>query len=272
MRYIRQLPTVALRDSVDHLWCLADGPRYPAERILPTGTTELVINLAADTVAITNHQGSQRFSGAVVSGPYARPVDIDAREHTAMMGVHFKPGGVRAVLGLSPHELLGTHVGLDTLWNGMAADLRTQICEAESVEKRFAIVEFALLARSGRGLTLTREVAYAVQALSLAHHSPSIESLARAVGFSHRRLIQLFSTQVGMPPKRFARLQRFRHAHYAVATAQSPPHWPTFAVEHGYADQPHMIREFQEFSGMTPAQQLRRSRYVAKDDHIALDR
>ncbi|CQD14556.1 hypothetical protein BN970_02983 [Mycolicibacterium conceptionense] len=46
MRYIRQPPTVALRDSVDHLWCIADGPAYPAERILPTGTTELVINLA----------------------------------------------------------------------------------------------------------------------------------------------------------------------------------------------------------------------------------
>lgn len=272
MRYIRQPPTVALRDSVDHLWCLADGPRYPAERILPTGTTELVINLGADAVSITNQQGSQRFSGTVVSGPYSRPFDIDAREHTAMVGVHFKPGGVRAALGVSPHELLGTHVGLDTLWNGAAADLRTEICQAESVRKRFAIVEFALLARSRGGRGLTREVAFAVHVLSLDHRPPSIESLARAIGFSHRRLIQLFTTQVGMPPKRFARVQRFRHAHDAVATALSPPHWPTFAVEHGYADQSHMIREFQEFSGMTPRQQLCRSRYVAKDDHIALER
>lgn len=271
MRYIRQPPTVALRDSVDHLWCLADGPRYPAERILPTGTTELVINLAADAVAITNHHGSQRFSGSVVSGPYFRPFDIDAREHTAMVGVHFKPGGVRAALGVSPRDLHGSHLDLDTLWNRTAADLRSQICEARSVTQRFALLERALLTRSDHDCGLSREVAFAVRTLSVSC-PPSIESLACEVGFSHRRLIQLFTTQIGMPPKRFARLQRFRHAHDAVSAALSPPHWPTFAIEHGYADQSHMIREFHEFSGMTPGQQLCRSRYVAKDDHIALGR
>lgn len=270
MRYIRQPPTVALRDSVDHLWCIADGPRYSAERILPTGTTELVINLGADTIAITNRQGPQRFSGTAVSGPYTRPFDIDAREHTAMVGVHFKPGGVRAVLGVSPHELLGSHIDLDAVWNGAAADLRSEICEAKSIPHRLAIVESALLTRLRGGRELTPEVAFAVDALSL-DRQPSIEKLAREIGFSHRSLIQMFTSQVGMPPKRFARLQRFRHAHDAVSAALSPPHWPTFAVEHGYADQSHMIREFQEFSGMTPAQQLRRSGYVAKADHIALE-
>lgn len=269
MRYIRQPPTVALRDSVDHLWCLADGPTYSVERILPTGTTELVVNLGADTIAIANNQGSQRFPGVVASGPYTEPFDIDAREHTAMVGVHFKPGGIRAALGISPHELVGSHLDLDAVWIGAAADLRCQICEAETVTRRFAIVESALLTRSRADGGLTREVAFAVNALSLTRR-PSIDTLAHEVGFSHRRLIQLFTTQVGMPPKRFARLQRFRHAHEAVSLASSPPNWPTFAIELGYADQSHMIREFQEFSGMTPTQQLRQSRYAAKDDHIPL--
>ncbi|MGV0812660.1 helix-turn-helix domain-containing protein [Mycolicibacterium boenickei] len=270
MRYIRQPPTVALRDSVDHLWSIADGPTYSAERILPTGTTELVVNLGADFIAITNDHGSQRFSGTVVCGPYTRPFDIDAREHTAMVGVHFKPGGVRAVLGVSPHELLGSHIDLDALWNDAAVDLRARICDAESVGQRFSIVESALLSRAQRGCELTREVAFAVDTLSLGNSRRSIEMLAHEVGYSHHRLIQLFTNQVGMPPKRFARLQRFRRAHEAVACTPSPPHWPTFAVAHGYADQAHMIREFRQFSGMTPAQHLRRRGYIAKDDHIAL--
>ncbi|MGV0769756.1 DUF6597 domain-containing transcriptional factor [Mycobacterium syngnathidarum] len=271
MRYFRQLPTVALRNSVDHLWCIADGPRYSAERILPTGTTELVINLDADTIAITNQQGPQRFSGATVCGPYSRAFDIDARAHTTMVGVHFRPGGVRAILGIPPRELGGSHVDLAAVWNRGAADLRSQICEAESVGQRLQIIESALLTRFHSDRALTREVAFAVNALSLSRRPAAIENLAREVGFSQRRLIQLFTTQVGMPPKRFARLQRFRHAHDAISSAPTPPHWPIFAVEHGYADQSHMIREFQEFSGMTPAQQLRHSGYVVKDDHIALE-
>ncbi|WKG06318.1 helix-turn-helix domain-containing protein [Mycolicibacterium sp. HK-90] len=270
MRYIRQPPAVALRDSVDHLWCIADGPTYPAERILPTGTTELVINLAADVITITNHQGPQQFSGVTVSGPYTGPFDIDAREHTAMVGVHFKPGGVRAVLGIAPHELLDAHLDLDALWN-RAADLRARICAATSTAQRLAIVESALLTHSRNGPEPTREVSFAMDALRVGSRQPSIHALAREVGFSHRRLIQLFTDQVGMPPKRFARLQRFRHAHDDVYSAPSSPHWPTFAIEHGYADQSHMIREFQEFSGMTPAEQRRRSVYAAKDDHVALE-
>lgn len=156
MRYIRQPPTVALRDSVDHLWCIADGPTYPAERILPTGTTELVINLAVDTIAIANSQGTQCLSGVVVSGPYTRPFDIDAREHTAMVGVHFKPGGVRAALGISAHELVDSHIDLDAMWNGAAADLRSEICETQSITQRLAIVERNLLARLSGRRELTR--------------------------------------------------------------------------------------------------------------------
>ncbi len=270
MRYIRQPPPVALRDSVDHLWCIADGPTYSAERILPTGTTELVINLSADVITITNHHGAQRFSGIAVCGPYTRAFDIDAREYTAMVGVHFKPGGARTVLGVPTRDLHGSHVDLEALWNRAAADLRSQVCESNSVTQRLALVEHELLRRSDGDCGLTREVAFAVRALS-AGRQPSIESVVREVGLSHRRLVQLFTTQVGMPPKRFARLQRFRRAHDAISSALFPPHWSTFAVEHGYADQSHMIREFQEFSGMTPAHQLQHSAYVAKDDHIALE-
>lgn len=270
MRYIRQPPAVALRDSVDHLWSIADGPAYPAERILPTGTTELVINLSADVVAITNHSGSQRYSGAAVSGPYTGSFDIDAREHTAMIGVHFKPGGVRAVLGVAPHELLDAHVDLDALW-GRAAGFRDRICEATSTAQRLAIVEAALLAQFRDDRQPAGAVSFAMDALRVASHQPSIATVARDVGLSHRRLIQLFTEQIGMSPKRFARLHRFRHAHAAVCSAPASPHWSTLAIEHGYADQSHMIREFQEFSGMTPAEQLRRRGYAAKDDHIALE-
>ncbi|MFN3006504.1 AraC family transcriptional regulator [Mycolicibacterium wolinskyi] len=270
MRYTRHTPAVALRDSVDHLWCIADGPRHSAERILPTGTTELVVNLGADTIAVTNNQGCQRFSGTVLAGPYTTPFDIDARMHTAMVGVHFKPGGARTVLGFSPPDLLDSHVDLHALWNGAADTIRAELCEAGSDAERFAILESALLALPANRTTLTPEVAFTVDALGYGTPHPPIAALAREVGFSHRRLVQLFTQQVGVPPKRFARVRRFRHAHHHVMSAQSLPHWPGFALAHGYADQSHMIREFRRFSGLTPVQHFRGRNLMSKDDHLAL--
>lgn len=120
MRYIRP-PPVVHRGRIQV--SLRADPAHRDRRI--------VINLSADAIAITNHQGSQRISRDAVYGPYTRQFDIDARENTAIVGVHFKPGGIRAVLGVSPHELLGSHINLDAVWNGAAADLHSETCEAE---------------------------------------------------------------------------------------------------------------------------------------------
>ena len=146
MHYTRHTPTYPLCDFVEYLWCLTDGPTHCAERILPGGTTELVINLHDNEIRVCDPVNSTvlRYSGAVVAGPYSRAFDIDASRHAAMLGVHFKPGGARALLGLPLHELRNTHVDLEQLWNAQACALRARVCEARSDAERFAVVETAL--------------------------------------------------------------------------------------------------------------------------------
>jgi len=43
--YSTQAPPPPLAAFVDHFWSLSDAPSHSMERILPTGTSELVINL-----------------------------------------------------------------------------------------------------------------------------------------------------------------------------------------------------------------------------------
>ena len=52
MDYIRHRPAPPLSDFVDFLWCLSDGPNHLTERILPGGTTELVINLRDNGISV----------------------------------------------------------------------------------------------------------------------------------------------------------------------------------------------------------------------------
>src|SRR5215208_3931263 len=148
MYYIRHRPAPPLSDFVDFLWCLSEGPTHPTERILPGGTTELVINLCDNGISIIDPQRRdplRRFSGTVVAGPYSRYFDIDASRHSEMVGVHFNPGGAQPFLGTSSKELLDTHVDLDQLWGTEAERLRTRACEARSPAMRFAVLECALM-------------------------------------------------------------------------------------------------------------------------------
>jgi AraC-like DNA-binding protein len=272
MYYIRHRPAPPLSDFVDFLWCLSEGPNHPTERILPGGTTELVINLRDNGISITDPQlrhPFRRFSGTVVAGPYSRYFDIDASRHSEMLGVHLKPGGARPFLGTSSNELLDTHVDLDQLWNADADRLRTRACEARSPAMRFAVVERALMSRLRSDFVESDGVAGVLHELLPGASTLPVGQIAERAGLSHRHLIKKFSASVGMTPKLFSRVRRFQRAMRQLRSCV-PPRWSDFAVECGYADQAHMIREIRLFSGLTPVQHLSSRRIETKDDHIAL--
>jgi hypothetical protein len=69
-------PFSPLSDLVEDFWLYADyTPRHLNERILPSGTAELVLNLRDDERRIYDRVRPgrcerERFSGAIVSGPY----------------------------------------------------------------------------------------------------------------------------------------------------------------------------------------------------------
>src|SRR5215472_7549376 len=116
MRYFSFRPTAPLDEFVDVFWMIAGGDAARRERILPSGTAELVINLHEDEIRIydTTQPGRcQRFSGAVANGTYSRPFACDARQHCSIIGVHFRPGGALPFLGVPAFELSDTHVNLE---------------------------------------------------------------------------------------------------------------------------------------------------------------
>src|SRR6187549_2802297 len=89
-------PGAPLSAFVANLWSLSDAPSHARERIVPSGTLELVINLDQDEFRIYDSlETSQfrRFSGAIVSGAYDSFFVIDTAQHASIIGVHFKPSG-----------------------------------------------------------------------------------------------------------------------------------------------------------------------------------
>src|SRR5687768_187818 len=132
MRFSTSKPSGLLSDLVENFW-LYEGyeGEHANERILPTGTIELVINLREDELRIYDAQRPNRcsrFSGAVVSGAYGKGFLSDSEEEAFILGIHFRPGGAFPFLGLPADELADSHVDLETLWGYSAKLLREQLC------------------------------------------------------------------------------------------------------------------------------------------------
>jgi len=78
-----------------------------------------------------------------------------------------------------------------------------------------------------------------------------IGQVADEVGWSHKHLIVQFRRQAGLRPKTAARLIRFDRV-WRHVDQRRPLDWGQVAADTGYADQAHLIRDFRQFTGITP--------------------
>ena len=99
-------------------------------------------------------------------------------------------------------------------------------------------------------------VEHALLRLRRSRGSASVAALANECRLSQRRFIEIFRDQVGLTPKSYGRLRRFRHSLFAIANSQRVD-WADLAVACGYSDQSHLIHEFRAFAGLTPSAYLR---------------
>jgi AraC-like DNA-binding protein len=268
MHYRSYRPGPPLADFVDYLWALRDAPSHSTERIVPSGTLELVVNLREDALRIYDPatHGWRRYSGAVVSGAYRRFFVIDARDHASIVGVHFRPGGAWAVLGVPPGELADRHVDLAMLWGQPGLELREQLYAAATSAERFALLERVLRSRMIDCRPGHPAVPLALAQLARPHIT--VGEVAACVQLSRRRFIEVFTMEVGMTPKRLSRVLRFQRA-TGLARRVHTPDWAGLARACGYSDQSHLIHDIGEFTGTSPRQLVPASEDV-KELHLAV--
>ena len=268
MALLVRTPAPPLGAYVALLWYEEnEQPGQGLERVMPTGAAELVMpaNEAADGAA---HALDGATAGApLVVGPQSRSLVIRRHPGAALLGVHFRPGGGRALLGVPLDALRDRVSPLDEVLGSPARRaLFERVRDGATPGAMLDRLERALLARLAGAAPRHPAVPHVLQRL----HGPRpcrVEDLAAEFGLSARWLRLVFNEEVGLGPRRYARVARFHRALAALPPAGRPA-WAAVAAAAGYCDQPHLVREFREFAGVEP------TRYVAlrteNEFHIAV--
>jgi AraC-like DNA-binding protein len=245
--YHRHLPRPPLSEFIEVLWLYENAqPSHRTERVLPTGTVELVINLRDD---------AGRSFDSVVAGPHSRFFMLDSGQPVSVIGAHFKAGGAFPFFALPMDELRNQHVPLDMLWGKGAVKLRELLLSTKTCEARLQQLEHVLVWRLRRGDEGHPAVRHALR--TLGHRVRRVAGVVDEIGMTQRRFIRLFSTEVGLTPKAFCRIRRFQHA-IALLDGRKEVQWADVALECGYYDQSHMVHDFHDFAGLSPANYLAR--------------
>jgi AraC-like DNA-binding protein len=279
MMFRSYVPSAPLCECVTDFWLYENyAGEHQRELILPSGTFEMVFNLQEDELRIyspAEPQQCRRFAGALVSGPYSGSFMSDAAEERTILGVHFKPGGAPAILGIPASEFRDVHVDLRTIWGPAAGALRERLCALKEPTDRFDLLEQTLMQRLVTNPNGHGAVRVALDVLMRTHGQVKTRDIARAVDLSQRRFIELFSSEVGLTPRLFGRIRRFQHA---VGQSQNATgtNWAQLAIDCGYFDQSHLIRDFLAFAGVSPndyrrrQEQLDRAGVHTKRHHLPL--
>jgi AraC-like DNA-binding protein len=125
---------------------------------------------------------------------------------------------------------------------------------------RFAVMDRALqtaAARVSRGNEVTRELQYVWSLITRSDGAIRVADCAEAVGWSRRRLLERFTAEFGMTPKRAARVARLQASRRSLESGEPPAR---VAAACGYADQAHLTREWTALAGYSPGRWLEAER------------
>ncbi len=250
--YVEAPPPPSLAHLVACLWEM----RIPtiAEkrvRILPNACVDIV-------VYASNTSHGEGTAGIVapqhlsfVVGSTLRIFIVRSVGWRHIVGASLLPAGVQPLLGV-PARLIGESIAfLDDIIGSTAVEMEERIVSTTG-DRALSRMGDALVR-----LRVSREIhpviAGAVHSVRTVGGQKRMDALANETNLSTRQLERAFLEHVGLSPKTYSRLVRFDRAVRGIG-ARGTLHWSQFALTHGYSDQAHLINEFKEFAGVTPAQ------------------
>ncbi|MEV3858080.1 helix-turn-helix domain-containing protein [Streptomyces sp. NPDC050095] len=239
----------------------SQGQRPALHRGLPSPYLTVIFTLDGPVVSGATPEQAQgpdaQRTDVVVGGLHRSPAFIVQPEREAGVQLAVHPLAARAVLGVPAAALSDELVTDGTAVLGrQAARLREELAESADWQSRFTRLSGYLLRNVDDPYAGVRpEVAEAWTWLARHRGAGSLPGLAAHVALSERRLTTLFRAETGLSPMQAAHLMRFQHAKAALVravTSGAPPHLARIATDHGYCDHSHLVRAFQQYTGLSP--------------------
>lgn len=258
------VPAFPLSHFIKHLiYFEGTEPIHNIERFLPDGNSEFLVELTENSQAIYENETLAELQicrHGWVSGVRTRPITIPSGRGTKKLIVAFQQGKGFPFIKIPMSELADKVVDADIIFGARFRQFREQLLASPSWQQTFQLTENFLLQLAGEELSVdtpAKCVAFAVSNIAVQPNILVFQQFTRQIGYSQKHFIDLFKRHVGITPKKYLNIMRFQMALLEIEHNQAID-WRRVALDSGYYDQAHFIRDFKRFSGFTP------NEYVSK--------
>lgn len=253
MKVTHRRPAAPLRGVIDRYWSWESGeaPRLPLLPMMPSpGGMEIFFHFEGGFSRLAGDAAPDPLPIAHIACVRSHPVALAQTGRTGFIAARVRAGAITRLTRMPATVLADAFLAAADIWGHEALTLTERLVGASTLDDRAALLDAFFLSQlrnAHRGTAFDDPIA------GLLHNPRSIAELARQTGLGTRQLEKRFLAQTGTSPARFRRLARLRRSIRALLLAPSDASL-TSLLDPAYFDQPQQIREFREFTGLSPGE------------------
>ncbi len=245
------IPSPVLQPFVRCYWLFdIEESDIPYTQLLfPFGSFELILNLYnPPKMQILGDSKSFIQPNCFYPGQFTKPFTLDYAKASKCIGVSFHPWVGNFLFNIPAKEFTDKTICLDSINN--QNNLLDKLLHSKNESDLIFILETYLIEKI-RYYKMDSVSMLIAKSIISDPSSPNFNTILTSVGISRRRIEQRFISSIGLPMSSYARKIRFQNA-VSLIKADKLKNLSYIGLEAGYYDQSHFIREFKEFSGLTP--------------------
>ena len=231
-------PSADLIPFIEHYWIVRwdlRGQEPHLQETLPHPSVHLVFE-----------KDNSRIVG-VFKGRFS----VLLKEQGAVFGVKFRPGAFYHFLGKSVSALTNRMVPFQEVFGMSSQALEQRLFAQETAEQMVPLAESFIRERLPERDAHVDLIHAVIQHVMSDRSIVKVDDLVRRFPIHKRQFQILFRQYVGVSPKWIIQRCRLHEAVEKMADGYMPD-WPNLALELGYYDQAHFIKDFKSIVGKSP--------------------
>jgi AraC-like DNA-binding protein len=253
MNYEVFSPVVELQPFVKCFWTLEDdGTSAPErQRVLPDGCMEMIFHYGDHYRQYFEDGRNVIQPKCFVFGQISSYIEIEPTGRTGIVAARFFPEGLVPFIEIAIAELENRAVDLYDLFGDEGIKLEVNVISASGNPSRIKLIEEFLLSKLATPQTIDNITKACVQAIFQSQGQIGVVELADKMNINRRNMERRFISAVGLSPKQLSRVARLQ-ATLKMLNQKEYSSLTSLAYKSGYYDQAHFIKDFKEFTGLSP--------------------
>ncbi|GHT30273.1 AraC family transcriptional regulator [Bacteroidia bacterium] len=241
--YQEHRPDIRLTPFVETYWTATEfGDEGEVFKILPDGCVDILFAFG---------DSSAENSIPHIVGTMTYFIEIKYVDDINRFGIRFKPAGITAFTHVPIFEFTNQQIdmtGVETLFDEGFYEV---LPEKKTITETIHHIDTYLLGKLSCLYTPEKQIIHAIDLIYLAKGQLSLADVASHVCSGQRHFERKFKSSVGISPKTFAKIVKFKHTLHHLRTHSSDNLY-AIAIDCGYYDQTHLIKDFKALTGDVP--------------------